>query len=242
MRTRTAVGLVAAVLVALAATTMLEAEPAGKAKVLFVRGGGYHDWKHNPLILKEVLDRTGDFEVVFTEDLDDLKERIKQFDLVAVYATRLKLSEEQEAGLCGFVADGGGYVGIHCASDTFKNSDRYWEMVGGRFSGHGHGTYTVHIYDTDHPITRGLEDFEITDETYRHNYHKNLRMRTLTCMDRGNERQSMAWVRDYGKGRMFYTANGHGRKAWANPHFQRLVVRAMYWAAGREVKDPPAGK
>jgi len=61
-------------------------------------------------------------------------------------------------------------------------------------------------------------------------------------MDRGNERQSMAWVRDYGKRRLFCTANGHGRKAWTNPHWQRLVVRGMYWAAGRDVKDPPAGK
>ena len=33
-----------------------------------------------------------------------------------------------------------------------------------------------------------------------------------------------------------------GRLAWTNPHFQQLVVRGMYWAAGREVKDPPAEK
>ncbi|MFO8013579.1 MAG: ThuA domain-containing protein [Phycisphaerae bacterium] len=131
-------------------------------------------------------------------------------------------------------------VGIHSASDSFKNADRCWEMLGGRFAGHGHGTFTVHIYDEDHPITRGMKDFEITDETYRHNYHPNAQMASLLRIDRDGERQSMAWVSHYGKGRVFYTGLGHGREAWTNPHFQRLVVRGMYWAAGRDVKDPPA--
>jgi type 1 glutamine amidotransferase len=63
-------------------------------------------------------------------------------------------------------------------------------------------------------------------------------MRSLIRMSRGEERQSMGWVSHYGEGRMFYTGLGHGREAFNNPSFQRLVVRAMYWAAGREVKDP----
>jgi len=215
----------------------------GKVRVFMLQGGG-HDWKHHLPMLAEILENTGDFTVTLSKDLNQLKaENIRKYDLVFFYGSGLNFSDpSQEKGLCEFVRAGGGYAGVHSASDSFKKSDRYWEMVGGRFAGHGHGTYTVHICDKDHPITAPLEDFEITDECYRHSYHKNLRMRALTCMDWGNERQTMAWVRDYGKGRMFYTANGHGRKAWTNPHWQRLVVRGMYWAAGRDVKDPPAAK
>ena len=214
------------------------AQGADKIKVLWLRGGG-HDWQNNPPILEAVLDATNDFEVTFTENLDDLKERIKQFDVLAVYTTGMKLTKEQETGMCDFVQNGGGFVGIHSATDSFKDSDRYWEMVGGRFAGHGGGEFAVHIYDKDHPITRGLEDFEIQDETYRHDYHRNAQMRSLIRMSRGDERQSMGWVSRYGKGRLFYTGLGHGRAAWLNPTFQRLVVRGMYWAARREVKDPP---
>ncbi len=214
-------------------------QAAERIKVLWLRGGGVHDWKNNPPILKVVLDATGDFEVTFTENLDDMKERIKQFDVLAVYTTGMNLTPEQENGMCDFVQNGGGFVGIHSASDSFKNADRYWEMVGGRFAGHGAGRYTVHIYDKEHPITKGLKDFEIQDETYRHNFHKNAQMRSLIRMSRGDERQSMGWVSHYGEGRMFYTGLGHGREAFSNPSFQRIVVRAMYWAAGREVKDPP---
>jgi type 1 glutamine amidotransferase len=226
----------------LVAGTLGTAATEGKVKVMFLVGGGVHDWKNNPPILKAVMDRTNDFEVSFTENLEDLKERIKNFDIIAVYTTGMELTKEQEKGLCDFIENGGGFVGIHSASDSFKNADRYWEMVGGRFAGHGGGKYTVYIYDPAHPITKGLKDFEIEDETYRHNYHRNAQMRSLIRMKRGDERQSMGWVSYYGRGRVFYTGLGHGRQAWNNPSFQRLVVRAMYWAAGRKVKDPHSAK
>lgn len=226
---------------ALVFCTLALGQAAETIKVLWLRGGG-HDWENNPPILKAVLDATKDFEVTFTENLDDLKARIKQFDVLAVYTTGMKLTKEQEAGMCDFVQSGGGFVGIHSATDSFKDSDRYWEMVGGRFAGHGGGKFAVHIYDKEHPITKNLNDFEIQDETYRHDYHKNAQMRSLIRMSHGEERQSMAWVSHYGKGRVFYTGLGHGRAAWTNPCFQRLAVHGMYWAAGREVKDSPARK
>jgi type 1 glutamine amidotransferase len=238
-KTKISILICLALFALLAAGTLGLSASGDKVKVLFLRGGGVHDWKNNPPILKAVMDRTNDFEVTFTENLDDLKERIKGFDIIAVYTTGLQLSAEQEKGMCDFVENGGGYVGIHSASDSFKKADRYWEMVGGRFAGHGGGKYMVHIYDTEHPITKGLKDFEIQDETYSHNYHRNAQMRSLIRMNRGKERQSMGWVSHYGKGRMFYTGLGHGRAAWSNPHFQRFVIRGMYWAAGRQVKDAP---
>lgn len=225
--------------VIVAAGVLVAADANKKIKVMFLRGGGVHDWKNCTPILVSVLEKTNDFEVTFAENLDDLRERTSEFDIIMQYTTGMQLTKEQENGLCDFVQNGGGYVGIHSASDSFKNSDRYWEMLGGRFAGHGGGKFTVYIYDRDHPITKGLQDFEIQDETYSHNYHRNAQMRSLTRMNRGNERQSMSWVSSYGKGRLFYTGNGHGREAWTNPHFQRLVVRAAYWAAARKVKDPP---
>ena len=236
---RTILICIAIAAIVVAAAGFVAAARDAKVKVLFLRGGGVHDWKGCTPILTEVMNKSGDFAVTYTENLDDLKDRITQFDIIIHYTTGLQLNKEQETGLCDFVQNGGGYVGIHSATDSFKNSDRFWEMVGGRFAGHGGGKYTVHIYDTEHPITKGLQDFEIQDETYSHNYHKNATMRCLTRMSRGNERQSMCWISHYGKGRMFYTGNGHGRQAWANPAFQRLVVRGAYWAARRNVKDPP---
>ncbi|MFW6107552.1 MAG: ThuA domain-containing protein [bacterium] len=212
-----------------------------KIKVHMVQGGG-HNWKAHLPILAEILQKTGDFQVSMSQDLDELKaENIQEYDVVLFYGSGNNFKDPaQEKGLCDFVRDGGACAGIHSATDSFKKSDAYWELVGGRFAGHGGGKFTVRILDPDHPITQGLEDFEIQDETYRHRYHEKAEkeLHHLVKIDRGKEQQSMGWVRDYGKGRLFYTSLGHGRQAWTNPHFQRLVVRGLYWAAGREPKDP----
>ena len=236
---------VAALLMALAvvavSAAVVSAEEAPKPKIrIFMLQGGGHDWKNHLPILGEILTKTGDFEVTLSEDMNELKaDNIKKYNVVLFYGSGQNFSDPaQEKGLCDFVRAGGAFAGIHSATDSFKKSDAYWEMVGGRFSGHGGGKFMVRIEDKNHPITKGLEDFEIQDETYRHKYHEKAKRHDLIRMDRGKEQQSMAWVRDYGKGRMFYTSLGHGREAWTNPHFQRLAVRGIYWAAGRDPKDP----
>jgi len=230
--------LAVAALAALLATTAAAGE---KIKLHMVQGGG-HDWKNHFPILAGILEKTGDFEITMSLDLEELKaENIKKYDVVLFYGSGNNFkTAEQEKGCCDFVRGGGAFVGIHSATDSFKRSDAYWEMVGGRFSGHGGGKFKVIILDKVHPITKGFEDFEIQDETYRHRYHEKTEkiLHHLIRCGRDKEQQSMAWVRDYGKGRIFYTSLGHGRQAWTNPHFQRLAVRGIYWAVGREPKDP----
>jgi len=225
----------------LAAGLAAETAPAGKIKVLYVFNGG-HDGKAFIALMGKVLEGTRDFTRTTAQGGDDLKaENIGKYDLVLFYGSGGTISDpKQEQGLWNFVHQGGGIVAVH-ATDANKTSDVYWELLGGRFIGHGSGKYSVHIYDQDHPITAGLRDFDIADETYAHEYHKNACMRCLVRMDRGNERQSMAWVQQHGKGRVFTTGFGNDQGAWANPQFQRLVVRAMYWAAGRTPKDPSVG-
>ena len=98
--------------VVVAAGVLVAAGSDKKIKVMFFRCGG-HDWQNCPPIIKTVLENSNDFEVTFTENLDDLKERIKQFDIIMQYTTGMEPTKEQENGLCDFVRNGGGYVGIH---------------------------------------------------------------------------------------------------------------------------------
>ena len=217
------------------------AEAGEKIKLHMVQGGG-HNWKKHFPILADVLKKTGDFEITMSQDLDELRaENIRKYDVVLFYGSGNNFKDPaQEQGLCDFVRNGGAFAGIHSASDSFKKSDAYWELLGGRFAGHGGGKFKLVIDDKEHPVTKPMVDFEIQDETYRHRYHPKAEkeLRHLLHMDRGKEQQSMAWVRDYGKGRMFYTSLGHGTPAWTNPAFQRLATRGIYWAVGREPKDP----
>ncbi len=211
---------------------------AEKIKVLLLGGGG-HDLKGFNALMSEVLEKTGDFDVTFFKNLDDLKrENITKYDLVLFYGSGGNFANpEQEKGLDDFVSGGGGLAGVH-ATDSFKKSDVFWRLLGGRFIGHGGGKFTIRIDDKKHPITAPMKDFEISDETYRDKYHPDFKLHSLGRVDRGKEQQSMIWVQKFGKGRVFNTTLGHGKAAWTNPHFQRLVVRGLYWAAGRDPKDP----
>lgn len=229
----------AMILLGLAAPGMCaDAPAAGKIKVLLVRNGG-HDGKGFTALLAPILEKTGDFELTPTDNRDDLKaESIKRYDAVLFYGSGGDFTDPaQERGLADFVRNGGGMAGVH-ATDAFKASDVYWRLLGGRFTTHGGGKFMLRIDDKKHPITSGMDDFEIQDETYQNQYHPDFKLHSLGHIDRGNEQQSMVWVQEYEKGRVFNTTLGHDGAAWNNPKFQKMLIRGLYWAAGREPKDP----
>ncbi len=216
-----------------------QAKPPARAKIkLMVQVGGCcHDFTNLPPILKHVLEKTGDFDVTITDDRSKLASpAVDAYDEVLFYTQGGELTPEQEKGITQFVSNGKGIAGIHCASDSFPKSDAWWPLIGGRFTGHRHMEFTVKIEDTDHPITCWLNDFQINDEDYDHNLCPDAKLHILAR--RPKDGQPAAWVQDYGKGRVFFTGLGHDEVAWKNPAFQELVVRGLYWAAGRAPKSP----
>jgi uncharacterized protein len=213
-----------------------------KSKVLFIAAGPIHDHKNLPPILKKDLEDTGKFDVTLTDDLNKLASLAKDKpDVVIFHTTGLDFTPEQEKGLIDYVSGGGGWVGIHSASDSFKSSDAYWKMVGGRFSGHTSGTFEVHYTVTRHPAVKGLKDFSITDEDYNHNFHPDARLVVLAR--RPKDGAPAVWVQYYGKGRVFYTGLGHGKEAWESPGFKALLIKGTCWAAnrGEECSTPSGG-
>ena len=215
-----------------------DAAPAGKIKLLLVYNGG-HDFKTFRSVTTPVLEKTGAFDVTVAENQNALKiDNLKKFDEVLFFGSGPDFTDPaQEKGLDEFVAGGGGMAGVH-ATDSHKKSEVYWRLIGGRFIGHGHEKFTVYLAEKKHPVTEGMKDFQIDDETYRNNYCPEAKMESLGHMKHGKDQESMVWVQEVGKGRVFNTTLGHGREAWVNPEFQRLLVRGLYWAAGRQPKDP----
>jgi type 1 glutamine amidotransferase len=229
--------LVLATLTLLAAVSPA-AETRGKIRLLMVYNGG-HDFKGFKAAMDPVVAKTGDFDAAVAENFDALKaENLQKFDLVLFYGSGGDLKDPaQEKGLEDFVKAGGGMAGVH-ATDAHKKSDVYWRLIGGRFTTHGGGKFRIAVLDKKHPVMATVEDFEIQDETYRNQYHAEAKLHWLGRIDRGDEKEPMIWTQEIGKGRMFSTTLGHGREAFANPAFQRLVVRGLYWAAGREPRNP----
>lgn len=124
------------------------------------------------------------FEVTVSKDGTVFApEKLAEFDAVMFYTTgelteekspdnTPPMSKEGKQALLDFVAGGKGFVGMHCAADTFdhhgdgKNADPYIKMLGGEFITHG-GQQKAAIKVVDPNFIKGLEDFEMTEEWYR---------------------------------------------------------------------------
>jgi type 1 glutamine amidotransferase len=97
-----------------------------------------------------------------------------------------------------------------------------------------HEGQTIHVTvaDKEHPITRGLADFTIHDETYGE-YDVLPSIRVLLTTDQPENAHTIAWANEYGKSRIFYFQLGHDSNAWRNPAYPEILRRGIRWAAGR---------
>ena len=103
------------------------------------------------------------------------------------------------------------------------------------------GPFTVEIADRAHPVTQGLNDFETNDELYTclvGDAPIHLLAHAKSKVD--GKHHPMAFVRDYGKGRVFLTTLGHDVQAFTNSSVPDLMRRGCAWAAGLTPVPSPA--
>ncbi|GAB3225379.1 ThuA domain-containing protein [Spirosoma arcticum] len=215
-----------------------EQSTARRGEVLFLGNTGkHHDSGKFAPWLAISLFKQG-VNLTYTTDLNDLNaDNLANYDGLVIYANHDSLSPAQEQAMRGFVEGGKGLIPLHSASGCFKNSAWYINAIGGQFKSHGTGSFTTAIVDKKHPVTQGLDEFTTSwDETY---VHQNLNhdMTVLTTRAEGSRVEPYTWVRNQGKGRVFYTAYGHNDSTWTNPGFQKLVNNGVLWAIGSGVQQ-----
>ncbi len=210
-------------------------------------------------ILTEIGKANG-FEVVATKDGRQFDpDKIGQWDAFA-FETTGDLTQEgtdkqppiSPDGLKAFldaIAGGKGFVGMHCATDTFGvhrdkgGDDPYIQMIGGHFAGHGaQQKARLIVVDPEFPGVSafGRESFQIEDEWYAQKFLADDLHVILAQDTEGMEGEQYArpdfpetWARKHDKGRVFYTSMGHREDVWQNPKYQSLLVGALGWATGR---------
>ncbi len=203
----------------------------GKIKTLVFAGGEIHDYKGCGKAAMSALSETGDFELTLVEnDLSALvSPKLDPYDLIVFYYTVGSITNEQKNGLLNYVAEGKGYVGFHSAADSFRDCPEYRAMVGGHFITHpAYRQYQVSIVDSEHPITKGLVEFFVTDEQYILDYDP--RVHVLASALWKGKAMPVAWTKSWGKGRVFYLALGHNPESASDPNFKLLLQRGALWA------------
>ena len=187
-------------------------------------------------ILASALTKEG-INITYTEDVNDLNEKtLSLYDGLIVYANHEEISRSQEKALLEYVRNGHAYIPIHSASFCFKNSPEYIDLVGAQFMEHETGTFTTEIVKKDHPSMQNVEPFSTWDETY---IHDKIADDITVLMERveGDHREPWTWVKEYGEGKVFYTAYGHDERTWTNPGFQNLIKEGILWAVGETAKE-----
>jgi type 1 glutamine amidotransferase len=169
-------------------------------------------------------------------------QRLKGYDVVVPCVTCGTLTGEQEAGLCAAVAEGVGIAGWHGGIvDAFRNSPTYQFMTGGQFVAHPGGiiNYRVNVIDREHPITRGVGDFDVHSEQYY--MHVDPGLKVLASTRFGGEHENKPWIagvtmptvwtKPWGKGRVFVSAIGHVATDLIGPEVKTITTRGILWAA-----------
>jgi type 1 glutamine amidotransferase len=212
---------------------------AAPLRVLFLGDNAGHRPTNRFALMQPVLASRG-IEMSYTDKLDSLNfTNLARYDALVIYANHTRISPEQEKALLDYVESGHGLVPIHCASFCFLNSPKYIELVGGQFKSHGTGVFKETIVNGEHPVMKGLTPIESWDESYVHSKHNTNRVVLAERRD-DKGREPYTWVREVGKGRVFYTAWGHDQRTWSNPQFVALIDNGIRWAAG--AKPNSSGK
>lgn len=140
------------------------------------------------------------------------------------------MTDEQQQAIWDFVNAGGGFLALHNAQGLYPPAGLYYKLFGGDYGGHPKPyVFTIRVENKDHPITAGVEDFEIFDEQHMVKYYLDREHLLLRSMARDNTAAPAGWWREVGKGRFCYLAPGHTPEALGHPMMQRLIRNAVRW-------------
>jgi len=217
--------------------------------LLFTKTAGFrHDSIPTAVQTLRELGARNHIEVDAAEDAAVFTaERLRRYDVVVFLLTTGDiLDDRQQAAFQRYIRSGGGFAGVHSASDTEHDWPWYGRLVGAYFQAHPQiQQATVVVSDPRDASTRGLPRlWQRTDEWYGFATSPRGSVRVLATLDEASYAPGdsamggdhpIAWSHLYEGGRAWYTGGGHTRESYAEPLFRSHVLGGILWAAGPPV-------
>jgi type 1 glutamine amidotransferase len=191
-------------------------------------------------VLTTLAASTREFTVTTTEQVASLEAAsLSGYDVLffALTSGELPLTDAQKSAVAEFVERGGGFLGVHSASDTLYDWPAYGRLIGAYFREHPWTQEAnVIVEDSSHPATSALgTSFRLTDEFYTFRENPRSRVQVLLRLDASSVGAAgdypLAWAQQIGAGRAYYNALGHFPGTWTDPRFQQQLVGAIRWLA-----------
>jgi type 1 glutamine amidotransferase len=240
-------GLAGLALMVATALMVAPASPASAApltKVLvFSKTAGFrHSSIPNGIAAIQLLGSQNGFSVVATEDANQFTTaNLAQYQAVVWLSTTGDvLNDAQQSAFESYMAAGGGYVGVHSASDTEYSWPWYGGLVGAYFLGHpAIQQATVRVEDSTNVATAHLpQSWVRTDEWYNYQTNPRAKVHVLTSLDETTYTggtmgdHPITWCQNYGGGRAFYTGLGHTEESYTESNFTRMLLGGIQFAGG----------
>ena len=172
------------------------------------------------------------------EDLSEFVEdpNRSQYESVLFYNFHQQNPDDKTAeAILGLTDKGQGLVILHHAILAFPKWNQFSDICGideRSFGFHPNQKVHLHVADSNHPITAGLDDWDMTDETYTMK-DTSEGSHILLTVEHPNSMKNVGWVRKYRNSRVFCFASGHDNEAYSNPQFREVLTRGIRWVAGK---------
>jgi type 1 glutamine amidotransferase len=232
-------------LLLIAAALFSFSDKAAPKVLIFSKTAGYH---HSAIpngieAIKKIGLKNGFLIDTTTDSTLFTDGNLKQYAAVIFLNTTGNLFDSlQEQALVRYIHNGGGFVGIHAATDAEYKWPWYGKMVGGYFESHPKQQQAkLTVVDNTHPSTKGLpKEWIRFDEWYS---FKNLNkdVHVLVTIDetsyeggKNGAFHPMAWWQDFEGGRVFYTALGHTEASYTEPLYLKHLTGGILYAIGKK--------
>ncbi len=218
--------------------------PSKPIRILVITGG--HSYKTEqfnqmlsslgPSITYQIAELPGAYDMFLPENRN-------KYDVLVFYHMWQKITDEQAKVFADCISGGKPVVALHHSVCAYDDWPEYWNIIGGKYF-HKVTTFKgkeyqpcSYIHDLHfkvknanpkHPATKGIQDFEIFDETYKGYYVEDGVTQLLTT-DEPSSTPTIGWTKKYGKSKIVVLQSGHDAPTFENPSFRKLLKQSIEW-------------
>lgn len=172
-----------------------------------------------------------------------LPENRSKYDVLVFYHMWQTITNEQAGMLADCISQGKPLVALHHSICAYDDWHEYVNIIGGKYfhkpttldgkeypaSSYIHDLhFKVRIVNPDNPVTKGLTDFEIFDETYK-GFYVEENVTPLLITDEPSSTPVIGWSKMYGKARIVTLQSGHDVATFENPIYRKLLRQSIEW-------------
>jgi uncharacterized protein len=227
--------------------SLFASNPPTPIRILVITGG--HDY--NSEKFNEMLDNLGSnihYQIAELPAAYDMFLPVNRdkYDVLVFYHMWQTISDEQAKSMADCIRDGKPLVVLHHSICAFDDWPEYVNITGGKYfhkptvikgkefpaSSYIHDLhFKVKVVNPGNPVTRGVTDFEIFDETYK-GFYVDKDVTPLLTTDEPTSTPIIGWSKMYGKARIVTLQSGHDVPTFENPSFRKLLKNAIEWVIG----------